>query len=814
MQLLADQLREQTSVFESVLARNVDVTPFVVLPIMAFICLRGDPAGLRIVPDLEPLIDPVLKWAAVASLASFRLFVRNPDGFIRTSEGYDYQSNVQHRVFPSFGLIQTAFGLSPDKSAFLIYVAKVFGLFHREPCDDDAITIRNIEFSCLHFILCLLFDRISLAQDLPTARGMIAATRLTHTPTLSLADLGDIFGSRSLRYQQFMADLATYTTMVHTRNQLLFRIRDGVFWHPILPFVRLPWILDAMNGFASRNANSLVPFPDFSDEPAGLSFRSAFMTPFVFGMIYHFLSNFTHEPDRVSIESLNLICNLTISIAKLFPDLSNPISLAAQNLEELVRAMPAATDAIVQYRDRAPASILDLLGLCGSLGRLALDKLHRAAPAPPGPAPKPGRQRALELRQSVLSSFRAQQNAFMAASEEAEDAADECVVCHLSRPNECFGFPVYYFPTVLPSFVHAQLENAPFVHHDDTFGFHLCEHLVHLSCFRSRSTGRCPIDRGRRNAILPRIDHDIPNPEEIEADTRFMREVFNEDAPTALRSLAGEVNLLEIRSRTRLGSLSKTSTHTKLFYLFMCIRRYARDRLHTLPVDPSEALLRSLLQCESLPRTVGEFIEIMQLCLTSEMSPASCFAFMRRAFIIEHFLLRIGTDRSVNWAESLSSTKLREHFGFPPWEPMVTLPIFTFLKLPEKFLDFTFKVDLSIVSPEREIGVCLLTGKIIETDWRARDELSNHINRALGRTFTPWLVLVGKDASNVSVVTSRFRGSALLERAFPLKNFYVDSLGYEDKGLIRGQILKLSRENLDNVVETVLAGEWVDCETV
>jgi hypothetical protein len=108
--------------------------------------------------------------------------------------------------------------------------------------------------------------------------------------------------------------------------------------------------------------------------------------------------------------------------------------------------------------------------------------------------------------------------------------------------------------------------------------------------------------------------------------------------------------------------------------------------------------------------------------------------------------------------------------------------------------------------------MCLLTGKIMETDRRTRDELNDHVNRELAHTFMPWLVLTGLDASTVSIVTSHLRTSALYDKTCRLRGFYVDSLGYEDPGLVRGQILKLSREKLETAIETLLSGEWVDCE--
>jgi hypothetical protein len=60
IRMLIDQLRHARPVFESVLAPNIDVTPFVVL-LMAFVCSPGSPSMLQIVSNLEHFIGPFVK---------------------------------------------------------------------------------------------------------------------------------------------------------------------------------------------------------------------------------------------------------------------------------------------------------------------------------------------------------------------------------------------------------------------------------------------------------------------------------------------------------------------------------------------------------------------------------------------------------------------------------------------------------------------------------------------------------------------------------------------------------------------------------
>jgi hypothetical protein len=84
-----------------------------------------------------------------------------------------------------------------------------------------------------------------------------------------------------------------------------------------------------------------------------------------------------------------------------------------------------------------------------------------------------------------------------------------------------------------------------------------------------------------------------------------------------------------------------------------------------------------------------------------------------------------------------------------------------------------------------------------------RHALTTHVTQVLSpNTFMPFLALTGKAASGVSI----HRADSQIQ----LKGFYVDSHGYEDRGLVRGEILKLSREQLELTIETVLSGEWVD----
>jgi hypothetical protein len=85
-----------------------------------------------------------------------------------------------------------------------------------------------------------------------------------------------------------------------------------------------------------------------------------------------------------------------------------------------------------------------------------------------------------------------------------------------------------------------------------------------------------------------------------------------------------------------------------------------------------------------------------------------------------------------------------------------------------------------------------------------RHSLTAHVTQTLSPgTFMPFLALTGKAASGVSI----HRADSI---QIALKGFYVDSHGYEDRGLVRGEILRLSREQLELTIETVLSGEWVD----
>jgi hypothetical protein len=97
-----------------------------------------------------------------------------------------------------------------------------------------------------------------------------------------------------------------------------------------------------------------------------------------------------------------------------------------------------------------------------------------------------------------------------------------------------------------------------------------------------------------------------------------------------------------------------------------------------------------------------------------------------------------------------------------------------------------YSADLS----QSNLKFDLLTGKVVVETWGTEDM---QILLSLG----------GVNATLVEVSSPQLR-------KVQLKSLYVDRLGNQDKGLQRGELIYFSQTAMDQIVEILLSGEWVD----
>jgi hypothetical protein len=191
------------------------------------------------------------------------------------------------------------------------------------------------------------------------------------------------------------------------------------------------------------------------------------------------------------------------------------------------------------------------------------------------------------------------------------------------------------------------------------------------------------------------------------------------------------------------------------------------------------------------------------------LDPKVLHEYLRRARIIEVFVLRFDNPDRLNWDEILSVSELPRHFDVPcALLERGGLQEFRFAPVPTEFLNFMLEPYwFDITSAERKSGICLLTGKLVSLQLSidGTQSLTSHLSRALANTFTLVVPVTGADAGGLALVSDCFT-----YKYVKLKSIYVDAWGYEDRGGERGEILRLSDANVAAAMEQLLSGEWVD----
>ena len=826
IELLAQKIKDCDLEAKSVLSADTVLSPFYVLHLFAFHTGSFTSTTLNMLKlkyGIEPegFVDQPLKWAAAAALSLSNLFVRNPDSFVSSVTGYFFRQNIESRAVPTFALIQTFLGLCSDKQRFLEKVGAVFGLFSQEECDNDVPTIRNIEQTCLHFILCLLYDRICINNDIKAVRRMLVMTHLLHEKNMTNKDIAQLVNPTVFHTKEFRDDFKTYATINHTRTGTYFKFSGRGEWSPLLPFVKLPAIVEAMNVLQSKNPKELVPFPDFIPAPVGIDLLSAARTHFVFGFAFHLLHQFVTGTDHpVSNESLALVLNLLISLTHMFDGLTNPTDETAifETKLSLLRGMPFSLVAKVIYKDSDPVSMVELVERAGDMGKLAMSKLNmpNTTPEPAHNSREEARRRAMALKQSILGGFKAKQAAFCDELDEEEEEEMECSVCHSKKADDPLVYPCFSFATVIPDIVRNgySLSRIP----QTVVGFHACTHAFHKSCVRNRGTFRCPVDRCVRNCLLTKSDSYETNVWLNRCDHEFLVAAFADGGyeKGAIRALAGEIYLMDARGRLRPDALDKPACQDMCRYLYMLLWRCSTIEYQYDRQDATQHLLFALLFSETPVEDVPRFQKLVQDVARMPPTELELWEFLRCAAIIQHFVLRmkLSTDKLIDWDEELSFTSLIARYDIYFQSPRTDLELqtFKFCDLPQNFLHFIkppYSCDMS--QSGTNYGICILTGKLVNLGMRAQQvegsypNVKAHIKTALGGGFTIVVPITGRNAGGLEIVFGQQPYACS-----PLRSIYVDELGDEDRGFSRGEILYLSNECVSMAIESLLSSEWTD----
>jgi hypothetical protein len=385
---------------------------------------------------------------------------------------------------------------------------------------------------------------------------------------------------------------------------------------------------------------------------------------------------------------------------------------------------------------------------------------------------------------------------------ETQHREEVCVVCSSSDCGSFVGFPVFVYLTHLP------LEFDGNVKWNAVAGFCLCPHLVHPECVSSSFF--CPLDNGKRNAILPRFErYSPPSMGVVSGLIKFVNEMRKggNGFYLMMSSISALIVTYEMRLRGSPSCLDNSVCGILAKNLFLCAWHYYRLVDSDLYVEFSDwtVFRRFIYRLIVSPDPNLEFKELVRDSLAQVESDVVLF--LRRARLALWFLLEIEDAAPCygkefpDWDSLLCCESLAAYFhvdvaAFAD-SKIVELRPYQLTKLPEEFLDFgreeLFNIPVwDLVNPS---FLCLHTGEYLPFEC---DE-SEYFKKRRG---DPTLRLVfGPKASAVSLRVG--------ENEYKIDSIYRDRMGCVDHGLKRDQMVFLSREKYEWLTECLLSGSFV-----
>jgi hypothetical protein len=142
-------------------------------------------------------------------------------------------------------------------SAFFLVA---FGVYYQADGEERAALLHRF----LHFLSCMVFDRLCLRQDLFAMRRLHFMTRLKRgpMPTVELNEWSENLQDDD----QFIDDFGSFAVRCSTASGSMFRLTHDAGWHCLLPWESFESIAALMTAIFTKNPNVLVPFPDFDPD--------------------------------------------------------------------------------------------------------------------------------------------------------------------------------------------------------------------------------------------------------------------------------------------------------------------------------------------------------------------------------------------------------------------------------------------------------------------------------------------------------------------------------------------------------------------
>lgn len=438
-----------------------------------------------------------------------------------------------------------------------------------------------------------------------------------------------------------------------------------------------------------------------------------------------------------------------------------------------------------------------------------------------------------------------------------------CNICNIPyeagmpdcKKDDELCYPCLAINTIMPSLI-GPIHRQPPV---KQICLRICPHIVHASCCQLNDKFRCPVDRMRRNCLLPRLDHKGYNSlssEEVNLIRSFKKNPLfftrtNNQFECLVDSFICSIVIDEVRLRMLPGCLDGSVNYLLLRNLFLMLWHSHHDEQMTLTSDkeawdPFKSLISKMIvsndpkkdfihsvnsvsaniikasrkqiehiksEAKSASSKDGDNLkESLNSCLSD--CEKELFLFLRRATLFEKLPLSDSAPSFIDWDEELSSKSLAQRFFFSDTfpitrNPSIQLDMFSIKKLPHEFLDLAkppFNIPIDDMSSE--VALCLLTGKLVSMEriGSSLNDLAEHLEENCLSNATLLLMVRGKKTSALYLAGKQFN----MIRALP--GIYVDKFGDEDIGFERGELLFLSEERLERYTDILISGEWTDLD--
>lgn len=417
-----------------------------------------------------------------------------------------------------------------------------------------------------------------------------------------------------------------------------------------------------------------------------------------------------------------------------------------------------------------------------------------------------------------------------------------CSLC-LTNQDDILGYPCLSLPTTLPLIIDQKCHsNYASLIKNDTFSLNICQHPIHFKCYKElQNEGvkkmsvadilaaktpvfQCTIDRGNRNCFLPlfqKVPDDQnafkikPSNQMNEAINDFIKQAFYHRAETDITapiiSFCSAILKLEVRHRKRPDCLDFRNVQILLRNFFLALYHGLHEKVKNVGIDrkikdPLTKLVYKIIQSEN---PIKDFCYCIQIA-SSDLDGVFLYEFLRRCAIIEDFALKniVSSRNFIDWDEVLSFNNLllRFHVAVEYDADSIELPLFECVELPEKFIGLCmppFNFDL----PDQTVvrAVDLMTGNVVTIPSKQNNQstIDEYCKKAYNGGLAMFLILSGENASNVLFYASK------IKKEWYIDSFYTDQFGDTDPGFQRGVITTLSRDRLENSLDSFLSGDVV-----